>query len=35
MLTLIDRFKHHTHRAWAYFKAHLSLAVATFNLLVQ
>lgn len=35
MLTLIGRFKHQTHRAWAYFNAHLSFAVATFNLLVQ
>jgi hypothetical protein len=35
MLTRISRFKHHTHRAWAYFNAHLSLVVATFNRLVQ
>ncbi len=35
MLTLISRFKHQSHRAWAYLKAHLSFAVATFNLLVQ
>ena len=35
MLTRIGRFKHQTHRAWAYFNAHLSFAVATFNLLVQ
>lgn len=34
MLTLMGRFKQQTHRAWAYFKAHLSLAVAAFNLLV-
>ena len=34
MLTLMGRFKRHTHRAWAYFNAHLSLAVAAFNLLV-
>ena len=35
MLTRMSRFKHQTHRAWAYFNAHLSLVVATFNLLVQ
>ena len=35
MLTLIGRFKHQSHRAGAYFNAHLSFAVATFNLLVQ
>lgn len=35
MLTQISRFKQQTHRAWAYFKAHLSFAVAAFNLLVQ
>ncbi len=35
MLTLISRFKHQSHRAWTYFNAHLSFAVATFNLLVQ
>ena len=35
MLTRIGGFKQQTHRAWAYFRAHLSFAVATFNLLVQ
>lgn len=35
MLTQISRFKHQSHRGRAYFNAHLSFAVATFNLLVQ
>ena len=35
MLTRIGRFKRQTHRAWAYFRAHLSAAMATFNLLAQ
>lgn len=35
MLTLISRFKHMRDRVWAYFEAHLSFAVAAFNLLVQ
>ena len=35
MLTRISRFTQQTHRAWAYFTAHLSLAMATFNLLAQ
>ena len=35
MLTRLWHFKHQTHRAWAYFRAHLSLAVAAFNLLIQ
>ena len=34
-LTRISRFKQQTHRAWAYFTAHLSLAMAAFNLLAQ
>ena len=29
------RFKQQTHRAWAYFSAQLSFAMAAFNLLVQ
>ena len=33
MLTRISGFKRQTHRAWPYFKAHLSLAMAAFNLL--
>ena len=28
-------FKQQTHRAWTYFTAHLSLAMAIFNRLVQ
>ena len=35
MLTRIGRFKQQTHRAWAYFRAHLSFAMAAFNLLAQ
>jgi len=35
MLTLICRFKKMTHRVWAYFEAHLSYAMALFNILVQ
>ncbi len=35
MLTRIARFKQQTHRAWAYCTAHLSFAMAAFNLLVQ
>ena len=35
MRTRISRFKQQTHRAGAYFTAHLSLAMATFNLLTQ
>ena len=35
MLTRIGHFKRQTHRAWAYFRAHLSFAMATFNLLAQ
>ena len=35
MLTRISRFKQQTHRAWAYFTAQLSLAMAAFNRLVQ
>ena len=35
MLTRISRFKQQTHRAWAYFTAHLGLAMAAFNLLAQ
>ena len=35
MRTRIGRFKQQTHRAWAYFRAHLSFAMATFNLLAQ
>ena len=34
MLTRVSGFKRQTHRAWAYFNAHLSLAMAAFNLLV-
>jgi len=35
MLTTISGFKHMRDRVWAYFEAHLSFAVAAFNLLVQ
>lgn len=35
MLTRICDFKHMTHRVWAYFQAHLSFAVALFNILIQ
>lgn len=35
MLTLISGFKHMRDRVWAYFEAHLSFAVAAFNVLVQ
>ena len=35
MITRTSRFKQQTHRAWAYFTAHLSFAMAAFNLLVQ
>ena len=35
MLTRRWGFKQQTYRAWAYFKTHLRLAVATFNLLTQ
>ena len=34
MRTRIGRFKQQTHRAWAYFRSHLSAAMALFNLLV-
>ena len=35
MLTRIGHLKRQTHRAWAYFTAHLSYAMAVFNLLAQ
>ena len=35
MITRTRRFKQQTHRAWAYFTAHLRFAMAAFNLLVQ
>ncbi|MCG8606871.1 transposase [bacterium] len=35
MVTVICRFKQMTHRVWAYFEAHLSYAMALFNILVQ
>jgi hypothetical protein len=35
MLTLICRFKQMRHRVWSYFEAHLSYAMALFNILVQ
>jgi len=35
MLTLVCRFKQMRHRVWAYFEAHLSYAMALFNILVQ
>ena len=35
MLTVICRFKQMTHRVWSYFEAHLSYAMALFNILVQ
>ena len=35
MLTRIAHCKRQTHRAWAYFTAYVSLAVAAFNLLVS
>jgi hypothetical protein len=35
MLTRVCHFKRQSHRAWAFFQAHLGWTVALFNILAQ